>query len=70
MEKKNFLKEITHLLEIKKSISLEDKIAECVDLDSLNMLKILAFLDENKIKKKYSNIKNLKTFNDIYKFFL
>jgi hypothetical protein len=70
MDKKFFLKEITSLLEIKKTITLEDKIIEYVDLDSLNMLKILAFLDENKIKKKYSDLKSLKAFNDIYKLFL
>ncbi len=63
------LKKICDLFEIKpKKITLTSKISKYFQLDSLNQLKLMGFIDENSKKKiNMSKIEKLRTFNDIVK---
>ena len=52
----------------KKKINLNFQISKFVDLDSLNQLKLMGFIDENGKKKLNLNqISKLKKFKDIIK---
>ena len=51
-----------------KKIEPKSRILQYFELDSLNQLKLMAFIDENTKKKIYlSEIEKIKTFNDIIK---
>jgi len=63
------IEEVKILFEIKaKKIDSKSKIKKYFELDSLNQLKLMGFIDENSNKKiNLSKIQNIKTFKDIVK---
>jgi|TARA_B100001059_G_C17705977_1_gene512767 acyl carrier protein len=63
------IKKLCTLFEIKsKKIDITSKISKYSELDSLNQLKLMGFIDENcKKKTNMSKIGKLKTFKDIIK---
>lgn len=65
MKKEDFFEELKDILELEdENIDFNTKIS----LDSLAMLSIIAFLDENfKIKVNAEQLKNITSINDILK---
>lgn len=69
MKKFEFDDKIKELFEIKvKKYNIEKNIESLVELDSLNILKLLSFLSENKKSISAEKLKKFKKFIDIYKF--
>ena len=69
MKQLDFDNHMKNLFEIKdKKYDIEKKIESLIELDSLNRLKLLTFLSENKKTLSNEKIKNFKKFIDIYKF--
>ena len=63
------INEVKDLFEIKiKKIDLKSKISKYFQLDSLNQLKLMGLIDENRKKKiNLIEISKIKTFKDIIK---
>lgn len=61
---------IRHLFEIRedKKIDVNTKLSQMIDLDSLNQLKLIGFIDENSNKKlDMKQISKIKKVKDIFK---
>lgn len=69
MKKTDFDSHMINLLEInEKKYSIDKKIESLIELDSLNILKLLTFLSENKKTISNEKLKKFKKFIDIYNF--
>ena len=69
MKKTDFDSHMINLLEInEKKYSIDKKIESLIELDSLNILKLLTFLSENKKTISNDKLKKFKKFIDIYNF--
>ena len=69
MEEKKFIKIIKNYFEIKKKITINDQINKYIELDSLNRLKFITFVEEYglKNKKMSNNMDKYKNFKDIFR---
>ena len=69
MKQIEFDEKIKELFEIKvKKYNIEKNIESLIELDSLNILKLLSFLSENKKSISTEKLKTFKKFIYIYKF--
>ncbi len=67
MNKEDFLKEITEILEIdSKEISMDTDFKSLPEWDSLKAYALIVFLEEHNININYNDIEKFNTINDIY----
>ena len=71
MKQSKFDRDMIELFEIKESkYSSNKNIRSVIEFDSINQLNLLSYLDNKKITASVEDLKKLKRFSDIYKFFM
>ena len=68
MDEKKFLEDLTELLDTESTISLDSKLDDIDEWDSLSYVSFVAVaLSKYKVAVAKEEIKNAKTVNDLYK---
>ena len=65
MEEKKFLKIFKDYFDVKKKFSINDQIDKSIEIDSLNRLKFIIFIEKYGCKKANNNLEKYKKFKDI-----